>query len=386
MAYGKEFSQQSRNCIHPFYPRLVIGILGATFVPTQFWATQMFAPSVVGTANALTGGWGNMGGGVTYLVMPAIYGGIRKHLSVSKSWRVVFVFPAAICILMAIADLVFGTDTPQGDWLKREIPEAEAASGILAPRSDIKEETREVEGEKEREKDADSVVVREVSNDEESIQDVHRDESPLRAVIGFLKVLSNPSVLILVAAYACSFGIELAIDNVIGQVYQTKFQLNPSTAAYIGSIFGLLNLFSRLTGGLVSDFMARQFHLPGRILALGLAMLFEGAFLIGFAYGLVSLKVSITIMIFFSFFVQHVCGSTFAIVPFVDPVNNGKVMGIVGAGGNLGGLLFNLMFRGFGTRYQTAFLCLGSITMGIAVIAGLGLRVQRKSVWNILRK
>lgn len=45
--------------------RFFIGILGATFVPCQFWSTQMFAPKVVGAANALTGGWGNMGAGIT---------------------------------------------------------------------------------------------------------------------------------------------------------------------------------------------------------------------------------------------------------------------------------------------------------------------------------
>jgi NNP family nitrate/nitrite transporter-like MFS transporter len=47
------------------FARFVIGILGATFVPCQFWATQMFSPNVVGAANALAGGWGNMGGGIT---------------------------------------------------------------------------------------------------------------------------------------------------------------------------------------------------------------------------------------------------------------------------------------------------------------------------------
>jgi len=219
-----------------------------------------------------------------------------------------------------------------------------------------------------------------------SIMDVHRDESPLTMIIGYLKVLSNPAVLIMVAAYACSFGIELAIDNVIGQVFQTRFHLNPSTAAYIGSIFGLLNLFSRLTGGLFSDFMAHRLHLPGRILALLIGMLLEGAFLVGFAFSLVSLEVAIVVMVFFSFFVQHVCGSTFGIVPFVDPVNNGKVMGIVGAGGNLGGLLFNLMFRGFGTRYNTSFLCLGCITLGVAIISGFALRVQKKMIWDLVHK
>ena len=340
----------------------------------------MFAPSVVGTANALTGGWGDMGGGVTYLVMHAIYEGLRRHLPISKAWRVVFVFPAAICIIMGIADLVFGTDTPQGDWLKKHIVEAEAA-----PDRGMEEEAEKHASLKGT--DENCITVQEVPKDDDaSIMDVKRDESMLMVIIGFWNVLSNPAVLVIVAAYGCSLGLELAIVNVIGNVFQTKFLLNPSTAAYIGSIFGLLNLFSRLTGGLFSDFMAHRLHLPGRILALFLSILLEGAFLIGFAYGLISLKVSIIVMVFSSFFIQHACGSTFAIVPFIDPLNNGKVMGIVGAGGNLGGLLFNLIIGRFGHRYENAFLCLGCITLGVAILSGVCLRVQKKSIWNLLRK
>lgn len=44
--------------------RFFIGILGATFVPCQVWCTGFFDKSVVGTANALAGGWGNAGGGI----------------------------------------------------------------------------------------------------------------------------------------------------------------------------------------------------------------------------------------------------------------------------------------------------------------------------------
>lgn len=32
----------------------------------------MFSPNVVGTANAFAGGWGNLGGGATQLVRPAV--------------------------------------------------------------------------------------------------------------------------------------------------------------------------------------------------------------------------------------------------------------------------------------------------------------------------
>ena len=45
--------------------RFFVGILGATFVPCQVWCTNFYDRNVVGTANALAGGWGNAGGGIT---------------------------------------------------------------------------------------------------------------------------------------------------------------------------------------------------------------------------------------------------------------------------------------------------------------------------------
>lgn len=45
--------------------RFFVGILGASFVPCQVWTTGYFDKNVIGTANALTAGWGNAGGGIT---------------------------------------------------------------------------------------------------------------------------------------------------------------------------------------------------------------------------------------------------------------------------------------------------------------------------------
>lgn len=43
--------------------RFFIGILGGSFVPCQVWSTGFFDKNVVGTANSITGGFGNAGGG-----------------------------------------------------------------------------------------------------------------------------------------------------------------------------------------------------------------------------------------------------------------------------------------------------------------------------------
>src|SRR5438105_4591405 len=41
--------------------RVLIGLIGASFVITQYHTTMMFAPNCIGTANATTAGWGNLG-------------------------------------------------------------------------------------------------------------------------------------------------------------------------------------------------------------------------------------------------------------------------------------------------------------------------------------
>ena len=52
--------------------RFFIGCAGATFVTNQFWCSLMFAPNVVGTANATAAGRGNLGGGVTQIFMMSV--------------------------------------------------------------------------------------------------------------------------------------------------------------------------------------------------------------------------------------------------------------------------------------------------------------------------
>jgi MFS transporter, NNP family, nitrate/nitrite transporter len=41
--------------------RFFIGLSLAVFVACQYWSSIMFSATVVGTANAVAGGWGNLG-------------------------------------------------------------------------------------------------------------------------------------------------------------------------------------------------------------------------------------------------------------------------------------------------------------------------------------
>ena len=77
--------------------RLFIGIAGGTFVMCQFWTSRMFTRDVVGTANALVGGWGNLGGGVTQIVMGTVLFPLFKTIwggDSTMAWRTVTLVPA----------------------------------------------------------------------------------------------------------------------------------------------------------------------------------------------------------------------------------------------------------------------------------------------------
>ena len=68
--------------------RLAIGVIGASFVITQYHTSVMFAPNVIGTANATTAGWGNLGGGVTQMVMPLVLAGVLMFgVGETVGWR-----------------------------------------------------------------------------------------------------------------------------------------------------------------------------------------------------------------------------------------------------------------------------------------------------------
>ena len=100
--------------------RLAIGAIGASFVITQFHSSVMFAPSVVGTAIATVGGWGNGGGGVTRSVMPLILSALLS-LGVQHAfgWRMAMALPGAMMLVVVLLYWRCTQDTPDGDFAER---------------------------------------------------------------------------------------------------------------------------------------------------------------------------------------------------------------------------------------------------------------------------
>merc|ERR1712050_314756 len=84
--------------------RTMIGCAGATFVTNQFWCSLMFAPNVVGTANATAAGWGNLGGVVTQIFMIAVLFNpfVAAGMSKGTAWRAAMIVPALSFLLCAV--------------------------------------------------------------------------------------------------------------------------------------------------------------------------------------------------------------------------------------------------------------------------------------------
>ena len=294
--------------------RLAIGVIGAAFVITQYHVSVMFAPNVVGTANATTAGWGNLGGGVTQMVMPLVFAAVMM-LGADKflGWRVAMIIPGASLFLMGIAYFFFTQDTPFGNYSKlREEGRAPPASHVKGT---------------------------------------------------FRTAATDYRVWMLFLAYGVSFGVELTVNNIAALYYHDQFGLSLATAGIIAGLFGLTNLFARILGGFVSDKVWVRFGNRAKVVLLAVLLLLEGLTLLVFA-NMNMLVLAVAVMLVFSLFVQMSEGATYSVVPFVDRRALGSVTGIVGAGGNAGAILFGFLFRveEFSTRDALT-------VMGIAVIA-----------------
>ncbi|MBY0575722.1 MAG: MFS transporter [Gallionellaceae bacterium] len=140
----------------------------------------------------------------------------------------------------------------------------------------------------------------------------------------------------LCASYVVTFGAELAVISMLPMFFQKTFSLTPVMAGLFGSMFALMNFFSRALGGYVSD------RTPTRKLAhmIYLAGVAGGFALMGMITPDWSLVMAVVVTIICAMFVTGGCGTTFALVPFVKRRITGNVAGYAGAYGNVGAVVF----------------------------------------------
>jgi len=212
--------------------------------------------------------------------------------SSSTAWRLTMIVPAALLVTVSVAMYFLSTDSPQGDF------------GSL-----IRAGTKK------------------------------KLSATTSAKAGF----SDPVAWVLCVQYAASFGVELTVNNTMTMYFKSNFDVSLLTASTIASCFGLMNLFARAMGGMLSDKANQIIGMRGRLLVHMGVLLFEGIMLIIFSQ-MKELTAAIIVLITFSIFTQCAEGATFALVPYVNPSATGSIAGIVGAGGNIGAVTWGTIF------------------------------------------
>ena len=303
--------------------RLAIGAVGASFVVTQYHTGAMFAPNVVGTANATAAGWGNLGGGVTQMVMPLVFALLlRFGLPPSSAWRAAMILPGVLMLVAAVLYLTLTQDGPDGNAGKTAAPGA--------------------------------------------------GKKPAGS---FRAAFADGRTWVLGLAYGACFGVELTVHNVAALYFHDRFGLGLEAAGLVAGSFGLLAIFARALGGFTGDKVGLRLGLKGRVATLATILALEGAALVLFSR-MSYLPLAIVTLIVFGLFTHMSAGATYAVTPFVRRDAVGAVTGIVGAGGNLGAVAAGFLFRSDGFAAQTAFLVLG---LAVLAASGLVLLVRFKS-------
>jgi NNP family nitrate/nitrite transporter-like MFS transporter len=164
----------------------------------------------------------------------------------------------------------------------------------------------------------------------------------------------------LFVTYGACFGVELTIHNIASIYFVDKFTLDVKTAGLYVGCFGLLALFARALGGLVSDRLAHSKGLDGRTRWLFVLILAEGFGLIAFAHA-GSAQLAFVTMIVFGLFTHMACGATYSLTPFINSKAKGGVSGIIGAGGNVGAVLAGFLMKDSATTQE------GLATLGLLV-------------------
>lgn len=317
--------------------RATIGLNLSMFVVNQYWVSGMFNTRILGCANATAAGWGNLGGGVAILVMPALVEGLSHVVPPGLAWRWAMFVPALLQVACGVVVLAASDDTPTGKLCV-------ASPGPRLPDTSIP-----------------------CVGPAAAAATCVPGAAPARRRHRWPRVPAaalNYRTYLLAIAYAMSFGVELTVHNVITSYFFDHFGLGFTAAGLVSSIYGLMNAFTRTAGGLASDMAARRAGMRGRLWVLFGAQLLGGAAcaLLGFVSG--SLVASVAAMVVFSLFTQAACGCLFGVAPFVSHRSPGFAMGMIASGGNVGSAVLQAVFFTFFDMPSHK----GFVWMGITVL------------------
>jgi len=276
--------------------RFFVSCLGSTFVVNQFWNSIMFNRAVVGTANATAGGWGNLGGGLTQVLMPLMYrfwnDGVG--LPMSAAWRASMSFPVLLYVVLVPWIFFCSQDAPTGKFDVKILGKAKKAT--------------------------------------------FKD---------YVRCCTDYRVFLMIFQYSACFGCELVMNNILATHFHDEFGVPLVAAGALALSFGAMNLFARSVGGIWSDWANARWQMTGRLWTHFLSLAGQAVFL--FAFGCIDNETggwpaALACLVIFAIFVNMAEGTSYGIVPYMIPEELAIVSAVVGAGGTFGAVIATWSF------------------------------------------
>ena len=397
--------------------RLVLSSIGASFVVGIKMTAQWFPPKYIGRAEGFYAGWGNFGSAFAAMTLPwfaiSFMGG---WLGLGDdAWRWAMGVNGLVLAVYGVMYYFLVRDVPEGERLhtsKRMEPmlvtsygdlvqylvwsfPLMGALGVLAWRLG----SVEIGGRPVLSSGAvlliygvlSAVYVGHV------VKTLRINLPYLRAGVPEDEKYHWGSVAALNATYFANFGAELAVVSMLPAFFQATFRpltggdgemlVTATVAGFVAASFAFVNLVARPLGGYLSDRMANRkrtmlvymfgivigFFLMGNIGVWGSGVDADGLRLVVPAFGGVGwLVVAVAITVFASIFVQGAEGATFAIIPMVNRRMTGQIAGMAGAYGNVGAVMYLVLFSLVDAR--TFFLILSGGALVAFVVTLLMLK------------
>ncbi len=168
-------------------------------------------------------------------------------------------------------------------------------------------------------------------------------------------------VAVLDLVYMVTFGSELAVVSMLPLFFKNTFGLSILMAGVVGACFSLTNFFARPGGGWISDSYGRKKALLGLLAGLAtgfVVMSFMGSFPI-------ILAVLVTMLT--AMFVTAGNGAVYAVAPLIKRRMTGQIAGMVGAFGNVGGVIFLTIFSFVSPNLFFLFIACSAVVAFLAV-------------------
>jgi NNP family nitrate/nitrite transporter-like MFS transporter len=352
--------------------RFLLGFVGAGFVVGIRMIAEWFPAKETGIAQGIYAGFGNFGSAAAAVTLPTL----SLALGGAIGWRWSIMLTGLIAIVYGIIYYLVVSDTPKGStyFRPKKIGALEVTSrgdfflyaimqvplflalGVLAWKlgpSGLRLLSASVTY---------IIYAALAAIYAQQIYDTWRiNKGIFNAPVAEIHRYKFRQVAVLDLAYFITFGSELAVVSILPLLFKDTFDLSLTTAGLLGASFGFTTFFARPIGGWLSDRFERR-----NVLLWCLAGTAAGYLAMSFISPRLGLVFAVLVTFACSLFVNAGNGTVYAMLPMIKRRLTGQIAGMVGAYGNVGGVLFLTVFSLVSTQWFFMTLA-ASALVGLAV-------------------